>query len=136
MSVETPAGAAGRLRVLIVDHNLHSLEAFKNVLSRARADLEFSTSTNGEEADSLARRAHAAGRPFALVITDHQMPGMTGAQLIADLEREHIVRAGILVSGAERAEAELHRLAPGAHFLRRPCASSELLALIERAIGP
>lgn len=111
-------------------------EALERALVRARPDLDIKTARNGQHGLALAKIAFSELRAFALVITDHRMGIMTGAELLDALAREQLTHAGILLSGTDSAAAQLRELGSGAAFLRKPFKFDDLLGLIDGAIGP
>jgi DNA-binding NtrC family response regulator len=73
-----------RKHVLIVDDDLNLLRSMAFILEAA--GFEVSAGRNGREALEMIRSA--AGRPpLDLLITDIQMPGLTGLQLIEEVRR-------------------------------------------------
>ncbi len=69
---------------------------------------------------------------IGLVITDHFMPGMSGAEFVAALRRTHPTLPVLVISGMEEAEdeyAELH-----VTFRLKPLLPDELLASVHRLL--
>ncbi len=62
------------------------------------------------------------GTPFDLLITDHLMPGMTGAQLARQVKARHPGLPVLIVSGY----AEVDGLAPDLPRLVKPFRAAEL----------
>lgn len=122
-------------RALLVDDNPDLRDALLHALRSLRANIQFESALDGAQALDIARRAHAEGKPYALVISDHHMPGLSGAELLATLERDQIIHAGILASASERAEADLRNLGSAAAFIRKPYRLDDLLRLVDRAVG-
>jgi DNA-binding NtrC family response regulator len=71
--------------------------------------------------------------PINLIITDHIMPGMTGAEFVKAV-RSFDPRVPVLViSGLLEAEDEYHDL--GVHFRLKPLLPDDLLASVNRLIA-
>lgn len=84
--------------------------------------------------DAQSALALLAQRPADLIITDHDMPGMDGAELIASIRAvPALARARIvLISGFAGVDAAEH----GADaVLMKPVAPATLLAAIETALS-
>jgi two-component system sensor histidine kinase/response regulator len=71
------------VRVLIVDDNSSSRRVLESML--LRWDMKPALASGGPEALEQIREARSAGRPFGLVITDAEMPGMDGFAFIDQL---------------------------------------------------
>jgi len=117
-------------RVLIVDDEI----AIANVVARKlqNAGLETSVATDGQEGyeQALARRPD-------FMITDLQMPGMTGVELCTRLTAEldePIPTILLTAKGFEIDRAVLTHL-PILHVMTKPFSPSELLAAVREALG-
>jgi CheY-like chemotaxis protein len=74
-----------KIRTLLVDDEqtlLHSLS-----FTLRRCGHEVTTAFDGLTAKSLLETAHAQNRPFDLLITDIQLPGIDGAEIIDECKR-------------------------------------------------
>jgi len=117
--------------VLVVDDSEDSREVIAAVLGRAGYNVL--EAPNGlDAAEILARQSGAVD----LLITDSQMPGMTGPQLIKHAARMHPLMRVLCISG-EPSDATLPESTP---FLQKPLDLKILLSkvqeiLIERIIG-
>ncbi|MGB0670360.1 MAG: HD domain-containing phosphohydrolase, partial [Rhodospirillales bacterium] len=117
-------------KVLFVDDEENLLAAFRRTLRRR---FDFHTATGGAEA--LDRLKHDG--PFAVVISDMNMPGMDGARFLEAAREisEDTVRImltgnadqGTAVSAVNRAEVF--------RFLTKPCSPEELSATIDKALA-
>lgn len=131
-----PAGPEGgvpptggpRKRLLYVDDDPAIRRICQLVLARAGYDVE--TADDGVRAwDALRSSDHD------LLITDHQMPGLTGMELIRQLRRASMDLPVIMASGAmdEVALDELHWL-ECRHILPKPFSPAQLLATVRDAL--
>lgn len=72
------------IRILVVDDMKTMRTIVKNVLS-GMGYTELVEATNGVEAFEALKSAHAAGTPFGLVVSDWNMPGGTGIELLKNV---------------------------------------------------
>lgn len=68
-----------------------------------------------------------------LVITDHLMPGMTGADFVRELRKTSPEIPVLVISGMEEAEAEYEGM--GVLFRLKPLLPDHLLASVHSLIG-
>lgn len=69
---------------------------------------------------------------IGLIITDHFMPGMTGAEFVRALRESHPVLPILVISGMEEAELEYADL--NVTFRLKPLLPEELLACVHRLL--
>jgi CheY-like chemotaxis protein len=105
--------------VLCVDDEVFALRLRSLVLSSA--GYQVVTATNGEAAMELLRSIQVD-----LVITDHSLPGLTGAQLASEIKRLKSAIPVVLFSGfpeapagSEHADLYITKGIPAVEFLRR-----------------
>ena len=72
-------------RVLVVDDNATNRRFLGDTLRHL--GMEAALAESGSEAMDMARRAHAEGAPFGLVLSDGNMPEMDGFELIETLRQ-------------------------------------------------
>ena len=109
-----------RGRVLVVDDEV--------LVRIATIDMLENLGYETEEADS-AVKAEArlrAGENFDLVVTDHLMPGVTGAELAATIRRHWPALPVLIASGY----ADVEAIAPGIPRLTKPFREAELAQAI------
>jgi DNA-binding NtrC family response regulator len=117
-----------RKGILVVDDNNDACEILATALGQSGYHVE--TFTDGFEA--LARLAH---RPFALVLTDLQMPGMNGLELIRRIHQVDPAAPVILMTGGDTRDLCTGAEAYGAvHCLVKPINFDELLWAIDCAL--
>ena len=108
-------------------------EAVRDALGNLLASLDFGVATFASAEEFLASPSAAAA---ACLITDVQMPGMSGI----DLQR-HLAATGdavpvILITAFPRDEARRQAEAEGAYgYLAKPFDGPRLIECIERALG-
>lgn len=119
-------------RVLVADDEAHITMVLKLHLERAGYSVE--TVANGKAAfDSIARCV-----PDAL-ITDIQMPLMTGRDLCLALEIEHPARTFpilVMTSRTDRQEREWTAAIRLLEFLEKPVSMRAVVSRLEKLLGP
>lgn len=116
-------------RVLFVDDEPGVLAGIRRMLRSRRDtwDLRFADSAE-------AALRVMADEPVDVIVSDFRMPGQDGGQLLAEVRRLHPDTARLILSG-QTADTDMIRVVALAHqFLRKPCASEELTAAVERAL--
>lgn len=114
-----------RKHILIVDDDLNLLRSMEFILEAA--GFEVSTGRNGQEALEKIKFA-VCHPPLDLLITDIQMPGLTGVQLIAEVQRMNpaIPMLAITACGDRKLRRELTRRGCR-HYLDKPFDEEKLL---------
>jgi two-component system, NtrC family, sensor kinase len=114
-------------RILIVDDEESVLNLFASYLSETYS---CATAANAQEAlDILALE------PFALVLTDMQMPGLSGVELLRKITEHYKDTAVIIVSGIARTQRVMDAIRVGASdYLIKPCDLDVLTISVERAL--
>ena len=117
-------------RVLIVDDDPNTRELYTMVL--AGAGYRSDAAENGASAWRLL--SNAPDR-YALVITDHRMPGLSGIELIRMMRAAEMVLPVILSTGTSFHGSPLfEELGIGA-FLHKPCTLRELTGAVKKLIS-
>lgn len=112
---------------LLVDDDERLLRGLARVLRGCGYEVE--TTPDGREA--LAR---LGARPFSVVISDYDMPGMTGRVLLGEVARRWPRTGRVLMSGAIDVEAVascLDGIVQG--YLAKPPSAADVLPVVERA---
>jgi CheY-like chemotaxis protein len=115
--------------ILVVDDEAHMLNTVRFILESAGFGVM--TARNGEEARETVLGLKAKGEQFDLILTDIQMPGISGVEL-ADQLRGLGVRAPVLVMtgyGTKGTADELRRKGLG-EVLEKPFEEEELLVRV------
>jgi len=123
-----PASAATKPQsVLVVDDDLALSGALRRVLGAAGYDV------------TVANDGHTAveaivKRPFDVVLSDIQMPGMTGVELLKAVRSHDLDVPVILMTGVPTIETAMDAVSFGAlQYLPKPTPNPVLLKAIERA---
>lgn len=118
-------------QVLLLDDNPAQLH-LRELLFR-RAEIECCIAANAGDALALLR-SDLMEAMIGAVITDHLMPGMSGAEFVRQLRSFNPVIPVIVISGLPDAEEEYS----GLHvtFRLKPCDPDDLIALVTAALNP
>ncbi len=115
-------------RLLFVDDYPVLLNGLKRAM-RPHAGWEVETSSSGEEALGLLER-----REFDVVVSDMEMPGIGGIELLRQVRERWPRAARVMMSGQVDRDA-FARAAPVIHrFLPKPCAVPELRATLKQLV--
>jgi FixJ family two-component response regulator len=129
--ITSNTGATGRRpRVLCVDDDAFLLGILTKTIG---VDYEVLTSSSGEEALKLVENSE----PFQVVISDHRMPGMSGAQFLQALRDKHAPIVRILLTGeTDLVEVVATMNQAGAfRFLLKPSTRAVLLETLQAAVA-
>jgi DNA-binding NtrC family response regulator len=121
--------------VLVVDDDRIVAASIADLL--ARDGYRVATAASGEEALTAVEAAQSgtAPRPYAVVIVDMSLPGMSGLELIKALRREHQDIAALGITGYPTVEAAVSAIRTGAmDYLSKPVVDDELRIAVEKAI--
>lgn len=117
------------LRILFVDDESQILSGLRRMLAPRRNEWDMVFVESG-----AAALEELGGSSFDVVITDMRMPGMSGAELLAQVATRHPGAARIILSGAA-SESDMLLSAESAHqYLSKPCERDRLEDVIERAL--
>ncbi|HMQ56465.1 MAG TPA: response regulator [Anaerolineae bacterium] len=111
-------------RILIVDDEPMILFLLTRYLARLGSEFHVTTCDSGEEALALD-----ADRPFDLIMSDCDMPGMTGRDLAQTLALRRSDVKLVLMSGGDDPAL------PGSHFLPKPFNPDEAWTAIRLALA-
>jgi CheY-like chemotaxis protein len=126
----TPPQARPRPALLLVDDDAFMLELLLDTVQGQ--GWRVLTARSGEEALALLARD-----TVAVVVSDHVMPGMTGAALLAEVRRRQPDIYRILLSGAQDDAAVAAALATGdaERFQAKPWPAAALLAALREGFA-
>jgi HD-like signal output (HDOD) protein len=116
-------------RILFVDDDPRLLDGLRRALWGADKDWELLQAASGPEALALLETT-----PCAIVVADMRMPGMDGAELLAEVRRRHPGTVRLMLSGHTAPGAALKAARPAHQYLSKPCPSEELVAVLDRML--
>jgi CheY-like chemotaxis protein len=103
-------------RILLVDDELEVVSGLRRALTRCARSFEIVVACSAAEA--LVTLALA---PCAVVVSDVQMPGITGLELLEEIARTRPTVARVLLTGTAEANAATRALPTAHRFLCKPC---------------
>jgi DNA-binding response OmpR family regulator len=125
-----------RKHLLVVDDERNMLQTLKFILETA--NYRVTTAVDGQEALEEILAAQESYRPINLLITDIRMPGLTGLQLIDELNYLNIKMPILVITAYGDKTLFIKLMRAGcADYLDKPFDSRELVRrvglLVERA---
>jgi CheY-like chemotaxis protein len=126
--VITGADTNSANKVLLIDDDPLQLRVREAVLRDS--GLEVDVATTAESALALLRSE--AGRRIGTIVTDHIMPGASGAVFVRALREIKPDVPVIVISGLAEAEDEYAGM--GVQFRTKPCPPPELIALVKKSL--
>jgi len=115
-------------RILIVDDEPHF--RFDVAIVLRKAEYKISEAANGEEALSKIMEAQKNEDPFDLLVTDIQMPRMSGIELINELKRKNISIPVLAVTGFNDRTLMRELSQKGHDYLEKPFDPREMIMRI------
>lgn len=115
-------------KILFVDDDQHFLSSIRRNLSRT-FELEFAHSPQ------LAME-QLQQQPFAVVISDMKMPGLTGVELLSRIREDYPDTVRILLTGYADQNTAIQAVNHGQvfSFLTKPCAVEQLTSVVTDAL--
>jgi HD-like signal output (HDOD) protein len=117
-------------RILFVEDNEILLKLYGIMLANESDEWETATAPDGQAAMELIRQ-----RAFDVVVTDMQMPGMSGIELLTEVRKLHPQTSRIIVSGASNQAIAADSLNCTHLFIPKPVNVSTLKSTLARVIS-
>ncbi len=116
-------------KVLLVDDEPNVLFALKRSLRKE--DFDIHTAASGEEALQILRNEE-----IDVVVSDQDMPGMTGTKLLARAKEEFPDTVRFMLTGKATLEVAVEAINEGAisRFFMKPCNITDLTVTIRQAL--
>ncbi len=116
-------------RILCVDDETNVLEALERNLYD---QFEVATADSGRAALVVLEKSE----PFAVIVSDMRMPGMSGAELLAQVRQRSPDTVRILLTGHSDMDDAVAAVNRGGifRFLCKPCPTDELIGAIEAGV--
>jgi DNA-binding NtrC family response regulator len=117
-----------RRRILVADDNDANRNTLRHLVETEYLEVE--TAGNGEEAlEALI------GNNFSVLITDLRMPGLTGMQIIEEVQKRRIPTTVIVMTGHGSIDEAVQAMRLGAYdFLTKPIDAGPLRLTVQRAL--
>ncbi|MBF0349845.1 MAG: response regulator [SAR324 cluster bacterium] len=117
------------MHILVVDDQPLICNIHSELLIEGRHTVE--TAENGQRALELFQQALNSDKPFDLVMTDQEMPVMTGLELASQLHKDYPGFPVMMVSSVENVELMISLMKLGISFFRKPLKKDELYAYLK-----
>ena len=116
--------------ILLVDDESQVTEALKR--SFRREPYEFLTATSGAQAQQILEGQHVD-----VVVSDEQMPGMSGSQFLSWVRTKYPHTIRMILSGQASLEAAVRAINEGEvyRFFLKPCNPTDLMFTIRQALA-
>jgi DNA-binding NtrC family response regulator len=116
-----------RFRVLIVDDHASAREAVADVLRAAEYEV-------AECASAIEALKRLAAQPVDVVITDLQMPGMSGLEFICEIERRHLGVQVLMITAHASVSSAVEAMRHGAFdYIEKPFDAVQLERSVAQA---
>jgi CheY-like chemotaxis protein len=120
---------SGNKRVLLIDDDPVQLRVREAVLRDAGVPVDVATTADS----ALALLRSSSGDSIGTIVTDHIMPGISGAIFVRRLRELKPGIPVIVISGMLEAEDEYEGL--DVTFRTKPCRPPELIALVKERLS-
>ena len=117
--------------LLLIDDDPVQLSTREAVLRHAGFTVSIATTADGALA---LMRSEPLASSLSVIITDHVMPGATGAEFVRALRTVNRTVPVIVVSGLPEIEDEYQGLK--VHFLAKPCFPQQLISTVKECVEP
>jgi two-component system response regulator FlrC len=128
--IEERGPSSARARILVADDDPHMQQAIRACLGRG--DYHLVVVNNG-----LAALEQLEQEEFDLVITDQQMPQMSGLELMTTMQKREIDVAVIMITAYGTITQAVQAMQVGAaDFITKPFSAQDLERVVERVLLP
>ncbi len=127
-----------KMRILVVDDMNTMRKIIKGMLQKMGCD-NITEADDGTPAWGLIQEAHAAGRPFEFIISDWNMPGMTGIDLLKNVRsKDEFKKVPFLMvtAEAEQSNVVVAVKAGVSNYIIKPFNPETLKAKIDKIFVP
>ncbi len=116
-------------KILFVDDEPNVTNALKHMFRKEQCDIL--TANSADEALAILGQ-----ETVDVVVSDEQMPGMSGSELLAKVRREYPDTVRIILTGQASLDAAIRAINEGEiyRFLTKPCNGMELAVTIRQAL--
>jgi two-component system probable response regulator PhcQ len=122
--------ASSTATILLVDDEPQVTDALKRALRRE--PYTFLTAVSASAAQQLLERHHVD-----VVISDEQMPGISGSQFLGSVRRQYPHTIRMILSGQASLEAAVRAINEGEvyRFFLKPCNPTDLVFTVQQALA-
>ncbi len=117
-------------RILFVDDEANALKGLQRLLRAHRKEWDMAFVTSGGEALNLLANEH-----FDVIVSDMQMPGIDGAELLTKVMEAHPEVMRIVLSGHTSRDMTIRSIGPTHQYLAKPCEVEQLRRALTRAFA-
>jgi two-component system response regulator FlrC len=119
-----------KARILVADDDPHMQQAIKACLGRDNFQLTI-------VGNGLAAIEHLEQETFDLVITDQQMPQMSGIELMTTMQKREIDTPVVMITAYGTINQAVEAMQLGAaDFITKPFSATDLERVVEKVISP
>jgi len=115
-------------RILFVDDEPNILDGLRRMLRSMRKEFELCFAESAKEALALMNE-----NEFDVVVSDMRMPGMDGADFLAEIQDKYPHSIRIMLTGQADDESTLRTIGVVHQFLAKPCDPEKLKSILMRA---
>ncbi len=127
---KVPMAKANSVRILVVDDDPHMQEGIRVSLSRGNYEITVAS-------DGLKAMERLEKEEYDLVITDQQMPNMSGIELLSTLQQRELNVPVIMITAYGTITQAVEAMQLGAaDFITKPFSSPDLMQVVERVLSP
>jgi DNA-binding NtrC family response regulator len=127
---KVPMIKADRARILVVDDDPHMQEGIRVSLSRGNYEITVAS-------DGLKAIERLEKEEYDLVITDQQMPHMSGIELLSTLQQREMNIPVVMITAYGTITQAVEAMQLGAaDFITKPFSSPDLMQVVERVLSP
>jgi HD-like signal output (HDOD) protein/CheY-like chemotaxis protein len=116
--------------IIFVDDEPHVLDGLRRMLHSYRGEWFMRFAKSGSEALQLL-----AETPCDVIVTDMRMPGISGADLLAQVSQQYPQTVRIVLSGMCDRDQSLASAVSAHQFLAKPCDPAMLKTAVDRALA-
>ncbi|MEM7576481.1 MAG: response regulator [Planctomycetota bacterium] len=129
-----PNANANPPRVLLVDDDANLLNGLRRKLRKGYA---LTTAEGPDAALAILQSDETKADPFAVIVADMQMPGLTGVQLLEQIAPSHPDTVRVMLTGNADQATAVDAVNRGSvfRFLTKPCDTETLTATLDAAIA-
>jgi len=118
------------INVIFVDDEQHVLDGLKRSLRGMSGKWNMDFVSEGEEALTLMKT-----KPYDIIVSDMQMPGMSGEELLGKVEQQYPSTARVVLSGHVDQDTTYRMVGSNHLFLSKPCSAELLIETVSKSIS-